>query len=273
MIAVPWSTVFAQAEAPSKSDHITRHSYSDQSLTKAAPYLLYHPKGNPPPEKRSLLIYLYGAGGSVELYNFKRAPYALLREQLAQRGYTVLVPDLGKYHFMNTQAKKTLDGMVAQVLKNESIPANRVHVMGTSMGGGSSLAYALHRPDMIRSVCAVMPMTDFKDWVIENKGYVDLVANAYGGTYEKAPEVYDQNSAIKNVEGFKKIPVMLVHGNADSTVLYSQSTKLADLLESKSYAYTLCTAEGQGHKDEAMQEFQSQAAQFFDNASKPLGGK
>ncbi len=259
--------VEAQEEAVSKTEVITQHRYTDQQSNTTAPYLMYPPASDTPYAKRSLLIFLYGAGGSIENYNLKREPYAQLREQLAQRGYYVIVPELGKFHFMNAQAKATLDGIVAQVLQEERIPVNRVHVMGTSMGAGSSLAYTLHRPEMIRSVCAVMPMTDMKDWVIENPGYADRLAKVYGGTYDQVPEAYDRNSAIKHVAVFEHIPVMLVHGTSDRTVLYTQSKRLADLLEANEFAYTLCTAEGQGHKDEAMREYQLIAADFFDAAT------
>jgi dipeptidyl aminopeptidase/acylaminoacyl peptidase len=265
--------VYVQAESPGATtsqppEWITRHTYEHPTPDKVTEYLLYHPSANTPPTKRSLLIFLYGAGGSIDLYNIKRPPYALLREQLATRGYYIVVPDLGKFHFMNDAAKKSLDGVVAQILTQQEIPEERVHVMGTSMGAGSSLAYAIHRPDLIQSVCAVMPMTDFATWVVENPGYVDRVAKAYGGTYEQAPEAYDRNSALKNGDAFANIPVMLIHGNADKIVIYEQSQRLATLLQDKSYACDFVTADKQGHKDEVMRAFQPRAVEFLEAAVK-----
>lgn len=264
-------------------DRITRHDFTDPASKTVTPYLLYHPVGtkvsdNGTPassasktkasDKHSLVIFLYGAGGSLNGYNIRREPYALLRAQLAKRGYYILIPDLGKRHFMNDAAKATLDGIVAEVLKQQQIASNRVHVMGTSMGGGSSLAYAIHRPDLIRSVCAVMPMTDFAAWVQENQGYEKQVAAAFGGTRQQIPAAYDRNSAVKRIDAFEKIPVMLVHGNRDHTVLYRHSQELADLLHKKQFHCVLYTADGQGHKDEVMRNFQLQAADFFDAAAK-----
>ncbi len=250
------------------SDTITRHAFEDSEKGTTTPYLLYHPANDTPTSQRSLLIFLYGAGGSIENYNFKRPPYAMLRGELAARGYYVVVPELGPKHFMSDAAKAALDGVVSQVLKEEEIPQKRVHVMGTSMGAGSSLAYAIHRPDLIRSVCAVMPMTDFATWVVENPRYEAPVAKAYGGTYAEMPEAYDRNAALKNPDAFAKIPVMLIHGNADNTVLYSNSQKLAELLQEKKYVCEFYTAAGQGHKDEVMQDFQTEAIDFFEAASK-----
>lgn len=256
---------YAQESAP--AENITRQEYQDPNTKTATPYLLYTP-ATTPTEKRSLLIFLYGAGGSIENYNIKRPPYAQLRAQLAERGYYMIVPELGKKHFMNDRAKATLDGIVAQVLEQQQIPATRVHVMGTSMGAGSSLAYAIHRPDLIQSVCAVMPMTDFATWVVENPRYHDSVASAFGGTYEEVPEAYDRNSAIKNIDAFAKIPVMLIHGNADPIVLYENSQRLAQKLQEKNYMVEFHTVENQAHKDDVMEPFQTQAMAFFEAATK-----
>jgi len=265
--------LFVQAESPSAnttepSEQITRHAYTHPTPDKVTDYLLYHPRTDTSPAKHSLLIFLYGAGGSLDLYNIKRPPYAQLRAQLAERGYYIVVPDLGKFHFMNDEAKKSLDGVVAQIRVQQEISKERVHVMGTSMGAGSSLAYAIHRPDLIQSVCAVMPMTDFATWVVENPSYLERVAKAYGGTYEQVPDAYDRNSSIRNVDAFANIPVMLIHGNADKIVVYEQSQRLAKSLQDKNYVCKFYTADKQGHKDEVMRNFQRQAIEFFDAAVK-----
>jgi dipeptidyl aminopeptidase/acylaminoacyl peptidase len=230
--------------------------------------LLYHPAESTNVSERSLLIFLYGAGGSLENYNIARPPYNALRAQLAERGFYIMVPDLGKGHFMSDAAKTTLDGMVDHILEQERIRPNHVHIMGTSMGAGSSLAYAIHRPALIRSVCAVMPMTDFAQWVVENPRYLMPVAEAYGGTYEREPEAYDRNSAIRNVDAFAKIPVMLIHGNADEIVVYEQSKRLAELMKLKKYPCNFYTAEQMGHEDEVMRNFQAETVEFIEDANK-----
>lgn len=247
---------------------ITRHEFQDPDTDVATPYLLYHPEPSTKAIERSLLIFLYGAGGSLENYNIARPPYAMLRAQLAERGFYIVVPDLGKGHFMNDAAKTTLDGMVDHILEVHTIRPNHVHIMGTSMGAGSSLAYAIHRPAFIRSVCAIMPMTDFAQWVLENPGYEASVAEAYGGTYLQVPEAYDRNSAIQNVDAFAKISVMQIHGNADDIVVYEQSKRLADLLKEKKYRYEFYTAVKMGHEDEIMRNYQAETVEFIEAANK-----
>lgn len=261
--AVGKSVTSSQA-VPADLEVITQHEFIDPDSGDLAPYLLYEPAADTSSEQRSLLIYLYGARGSLKNYNIARDPYAQLRAALAARGYYILVPDLGRLHFMNDHAKKTLDGIVDQVLKQQQISSDRVHIMGTSMGGGSSLAYAIHRPDLVRSVCAVLPMTDFSTWIVENPKYAPGLEAAYDGTPETNSEAYDINSAVKNLDAFARTPVMLIHGKLDKTVFYDHSQKLADLLQTKGYECVLYTVDDLGHQDEVMREYQIQAADFFD---------
>jgi len=268
LATVSSTDAWAQEQATATAEKIERKEVKDAASGAATPYLLYHPAETTPAEDRSLLIFLYGAGGSLNNYNIRRPPYDLLRSQLAKRGYYIVVPELGPSHFMNQAARTKLDNVVAQVLKQQHISDKRVHVMGTSMGGGSSLAYAISRPDLIRSVCAVMPMTDFATWVKENPRYAPRVAAAYGGTSDKAPKAYQQTSAIENVDAFAKIPVMLIHGNADPIVDYQQSVRLAKRMQEKKYQCVLHTVEGKAHQDEVMRKLQQQAVDFFEAAAK-----
>jgi dipeptidyl aminopeptidase/acylaminoacyl peptidase len=260
------SPLFAAETDETFTEKITRHQYSDPQTGKITPYLLYHPVKKSDSQPTSLLIYLHGAGGSLKSYNYSREPYQKLRKELSRRGFYVVVPELGKLHFMNAAAKQALDGVTAQVLTAQKISQRRVHIMGTSMGGGSSLAYTLHRPDLIRSVCAVMPMTDFADWIRENPRYAKPVSAAYGGSPQQVPDAYHVSSAIQNVDTFQKIPVMLIHGLKDRTVLPRHSQKLAERLTEKQFQCELIILDDLAHSDEVMRSVQIQAADFFEKA-------
>jgi pimeloyl-ACP methyl ester carboxylesterase len=252
--------------APALTEKISLNNLTDPKNGHAIPYLIYEPTSPPSTDNRSLLIYLYGRGGSVGKYNFQKEPYAKLRAKLAQRGFYVLVPELGPNHFMNDQAKQTLDALVDRVLSDYQINSGRVHIMGTSMGGGAALAYTIHRPDLIRSVCAVMPMTDLSAWVIESPRYAPILAASYGGTPKTQPEAYDINSAINFPDSFADIPVLLIHGKMDTTVRYEHSRKLNELLQSNNYQSTLYAVEDLKHSDDVVRDYQIQVADFFNVA-------
>ncbi|WP_417388766.1 hypothetical protein [Gimesia sp.] len=64
------------------SEKITRHEYSNPQTGRITPYLLYHPDAEANAQSSSLLIFLYGAGGSLKSYNYSREPYQKLRSEL-----------------------------------------------------------------------------------------------------------------------------------------------------------------------------------------------
>lgn len=190
------------------------------------PYLVSKPILPTEKADRWLVVYLYGAGGTLEDCNLAQPQYARIRERLSRNGAYVVVPDLGKSHFMNEPAQEVLTGVIGKVLADYEIDPSHVHLLGTSMGGGSSLAYALHQPGKIRSVCAIMPMTDFADWITQTPQYWPRVEGAYGGSPIERPGIYSDNSAMKHADVLAKIPVLMIHGTADTVVLPSHSKKL-----------------------------------------------
>jgi len=98
---------------------------------------LYAPQ--PVPEgKAGLVVHLYGSGGSHESYNVGRPPVDEFRRLLAARAYWLVVPELGPRHWMNDAACNQVDAVIAAMVQHERVDPGRVHLLGTSMGGGSS---------------------------------------------------------------------------------------------------------------------------------------
>ena len=226
-------------------------------------YLLTEPSRPTAPKDRWMVVFLHGAGGSLQGYNLSRPQYAKIRQALSEHGAYVVVPALGGLHFMNDEAKESLTHLIDQVLADYQIDRNRVHLMGTSMGAGSALAYAVNFPDRVRSVCAIMPMTDFGEWAVQSPKYGERLKVAYGGTMKEKPEAYDRNSALKNADALAKIPVLLVHGTADKTVPVSHSEKLAAILKAKGYRCTFIRVEDAGHSDDIVTDVQDQIVNFL----------
>jgi dipeptidyl aminopeptidase/acylaminoacyl peptidase len=230
---------------------------------KTVAYLVTEPARPTAPKDRWLLVFLHGAGGSLTGYNLSRPPYAKIRQALADSSAYVIVPALGGLHFMNDEAKGSLTKVIEHVVADYQIDPKRVHLMGTSMGAGSSLAYAVNFPDRVRSVCAIMPMTDFAEWARQKPAYAERMRVAYGGTVDERPGAYDANSAVKHADALAKIPVFLVHGTADTGVPISHSDALAAILKAKGYPCTYVRLEGAAHKDEIVAPLQDQIASFL----------
>jgi pimeloyl-ACP methyl ester carboxylesterase len=121
-----------------------------------ASYLLMTSTGGTTSGKHPLIVYLYGRGGAIQpgQYNLATSAYNKFRQVASNRGYDIIVPELGTDDWMNDQAQHTLDAIIADAGTKNLVNLNVVQVMGVSMGGGSALAYAIHRPDLVKSVSA-----------------------------------------------------------------------------------------------------------------------
>jgi len=61
--------------------------------------------------RASLLIHLYGSGGSHTEFNLARHSYDLFRRLMAERGYWIVVPELGPHHWMGPAACASTSAM------------------------------------------------------------------------------------------------------------------------------------------------------------------
>ena len=234
----------------------------------AASYLLMTPSGASTGGTHPLIVYLYGRGGSIQpgQYNLADSSYNQFRQLASSQGYDIIVPELGTDDWMNNQAEQTLDAIIADAGAKNPINLNAVNVMGMSMGGGSALAYTIHRPDLIKAVCSLSGMSDFAQWVQENPTYLSSVSTAYGGSPSQVPAAWAKTSAMENLGAFTNIPVYLVHGSADTTVPPSQSIQLYDALTNLGDNVTLQLAQGLGHVDGVVTPYSANIVDFFNSA-------
>lgn len=263
---------FAQPVLPPSTRPVTtppiyvdhRHELDAERGQPALSFRVLEPASHAPSEKAPLLIYLHGAGGSLDEVNLMRAEYDRLRNLLSRRGYYLLLPGLGPSHWMNDLAKDHLDRIVDRAMDLYPIDRKRVHIMGTSMGGGGALTYAIHRPDLIRSVCSHLGMTDMNRWYRETNGYGGPLDRAFGGSPDANPVPYEKRSAIRNIEAFSNLPVFLVYGARDRLVSPEHGRRLADALTAKGFHAQYREHPTEGHTDRSIRGFEDDLAAFFD---------
>ena len=210
-----------------------------------------------------IVLHLYGHGGSCREYNIMRSPYAEARRLLRERGYWLVVPDLGGSHWMNNAACKILDSVIHGMITAHGVNPDRVHILGTSMGGGSGLAYVMRRPGRIRSICAVFPMTDFAQWVQESPAYLQRIAEAHGVKLSEATPVLRAISPLLHSASFADIPVLLMHGDSDSIVPVHHSRDFAAALKKQGSPVTYREVSGVGHDDAIAEPFQREIVEFL----------
>ncbi|MFB3902505.1 MAG: alpha/beta hydrolase family protein [Acidobacteriota bacterium] len=174
---------------------------------------------------------------------------------------------------MNERARRTLDAILERVIGGYSIDPGRIHLMGTSMGGGSALAYAIHRPGLARSVCAVIAMTDLARWYAETETYRADLVKALGGSPEEAPEAYAPFSALCNLEEtFRQMPLFLTGAEKDDRVFPDHAHLLAERLAAKGYPVIYREAAGAGHSNQAFAPFGAEVARLSRRPDVTIGG-
>ena len=215
--------------------------------------------------KPGLVVHLYGSSGSHRSghYNVGRSPYDEFRRLLAERGYWLVVPELGGRHWMNEAASAQVDAVIAAMVDIEGVDPDRVHLFGTSMGAGSSLIYAMRRPKKIKSVVAVFPMTDFSRWLEEKPGYRAPVEQAHGIAPENRDVSLRKISPLQHVDAFRDTELFLLHGTRDSIVNPDHSRRFVKALRDKGYSVTYREAEGERHRDEIARPYQRELADFL----------
>jgi dipeptidyl aminopeptidase/acylaminoacyl peptidase len=250
---------------------IERISLSSSRDAKAA-YLLYTPSTAIESQRYPGVIALYGAGGSLQHYNFADPAFESLRDELDRRGYFVIVPELGPDHFMDTDAVQRLDAVLQDALTRGPIDGDKICLIGSSMGGGSAFAYAIQRPERIRAIVSHMGMTDFAVWWSENPKFRPGLEQSFGGSPATNPDEYAKRSAQMNLAKLRDIPVMCIHGTQDSTVLATHSEALVHARKSIVTKTELRLIDGGSHDNSTMQNCGAMVAAFLDQSLNRLQG-
>ncbi|MBV9387363.1 MAG: alpha/beta fold hydrolase [Chroococcidiopsidaceae cyanobacterium CP_BM_ER_R8_30] len=161
-----------------------------------------------------VLLYLHGNGSNIGA----AVAYANLFNQL---GFSVLVIDYRGYGRSEggfpTEGRVYQDASVAwdYLVKEKLIPPSQIFVFGHSLGGAIAINLALQHPDaaglIVESAFTSMrQMVDYegKYWMFP----VNLLLN----------QRFDSINKIKSLQ----VPILLIHGTADSVVPYTMSQQL-----------------------------------------------
>lgn len=230
--------------------------------TQSEPYLLEQPTVVTPGKKHPLIVFLHGRGGTHKL-QWLKSDLDTFRQRAAERGYFALSPHLGKDNWMNARARRVLNALLDQVLKSRPIDRERVFVMGMSMGGGGALTFAVHHGERVRAVCDIFGVTDFTQFYNSGR-YHGSLSQAFGGTPESVPEVYQAQSAITRIDAFAKIPVFVLHGDKDRAVPTDHSRQFVKAMMIPGYDVVYRQVQGGTHTSSLIQGYEDEILAFFD---------
>lgn len=189
------------------------------------PAVLVHPEANHEArEMRGVIRELAAAGYLAVAADYKRMANGVIREPL----FTWQDPD---------DPRALLD----LVRRRPDVDPERIGALGFSQGGVYSLLIAAYT-GQIRAVVAYYPVTDFSTWLREaSKGNAGrrFVFRLIRRTFrkqtgvksaEELDEILGRASAMRQAEAIRA-PVLLVHGDRDTTAPLGESERLAAKLK------------------------------------------
>jgi pimeloyl-ACP methyl ester carboxylesterase len=243
-------------------------SFVPKGETEPEPYLIEKPASTEPGMRHPLIVWLHGRGGDHK-GQWRLKGFTQFRKRAAERGYFVLCPHLGTDHWMNARARRVLTEMLDKTLMSYPIDKARVHMMGMSMGGGGSLIYTMHNKGRVRSVCNIFGVTDYTQFLKDSPQYKPSMSKALGGTPDTIPDVYRAQSVMDHLDAFEKLPILVLHGDADMVVPVHHSRQFVNAMKKRGYNVRYKEVPGGRHLSSFIQGFEDEILDFFDATGEP----
>jgi dipeptidyl aminopeptidase/acylaminoacyl peptidase len=180
---------------------------------------------------------------------------------LANRGYVVLQPNYrgsggyGKAFYekgegqWGRQMQDDLDDGMDWLAKDGVIDPKRVCIIGSSYGGYAALWGATRNPERYRCAASFAGVSDLGRQLKYQINF--RISKRYRKDWHKtvqgAPDFDTKTVSPLYKVGQLKVPVLIVHGDADQTVPYKQSKLYADALAKAGKTYEFHTYKEEGH--------------------------
>ena len=226
---------------------------------------------------------IFNRGGNRHAGALKVAHGAITLGQIAKEGYVVIASQYrgnagseGQEEFGGKDVNDVL--ILTKVLEEvKSADTNKVGMYGWSRGGMMTYI-ALTQTDKIKAAVVGGAVSDAYGTIkdrpsMEANVFAELIPNYE----ENRVEELDKRSAVKWANKFsKKVPILMLHGNADWRVKPEQSLQLALEFEKYRIPYRLIMFEGGDHGiSEHKSEVNKQVINWFDrflkkNESTPI---
>jgi poly(3-hydroxybutyrate) depolymerase len=236
----------AQEAGKSTQSRIQKRTYDFKEAGKEMEYALFVPSTYDKERKTPLMVALHGLGSNPQ----QILRYPKLTDLAEEHGYIVVAPmgynargwygqrspKMGKTEPENLSELSEKDVMnVLDIVRKEfNVDADRIYLMGHSMGGGGTWHLGLKYPDVWAGLAPIAP-----------------------AIFRKA----------EDVEKIKHLPVILVQGDQDKLVPVDGARRWAEEMKKLDMTYEYIEVPGGGHVDVAFQNL-PKIFDFFDKHRK-----
>lgn len=213
-------------------------------------YRIFEPKQLKPGHKYPVVVGVYGGPGAQRVTN-SWSPKDLYFQYLVQQGYIVFQLDNRGSENRGKQFEDAIYKKLAVAEINDqkvgvdylrSLPyvdAKHIGIYGHSYGGYMSIMAMFKAGDYFAAGVSGAPVTD---WALYDTHYTER----YLGHPAQNADGYRDSAVFPYVDGLKG-KLLIYHGMADDNVLFTHSTKLFSLLQSKGKPFEMMTYPGSKH--------------------------
>jgi len=239
----------AQAEAPLPEP--VRESFNCSADGSRWPCLLQLPAAEP----SAILLYLHGhyadetQGMTPGSYN---DAFGKLRRECLARRIAYVTAWYGGNTWMGPSAEAGLTDLIG--LLRARWPGRPVYLCGGSMGGSSTLVFAVRRPELLAGAIALCPAADIQAYQAFAAGSpnptLQNIAAAIALHYQAGSSALEEElrarSALLNAERLT-MPCYLAHGAADALIPVEPTRALAERLQELGRRIRYVEIEGGDH--------------------------
>ena len=215
-------------------------------LTKENVYMFaYTNIGDLTPRKvKAIVVNFHGLGGGEHMEN--EMPGAM---RYTERGYGFFFPYCGPWNWMNPNSVKLCDEIVDLFIKELDLPEDTpVIPTGGSMGGLSSLVYAMESRHMIGCVAVSCPVCDLPFHYYERDDIPHTMRCAYGAYGDDLIATLTEHSPMQNIGKLPHVPYFFAHCTEDDDVhIVHHSDKLVPLMREAGHDVTYIRVPDRGH--------------------------
>ena len=185
-------------------------------------------------------------------------------QYLAARGYAVFQPNFrgsegfGRafidkgYGEWGRKMQDDINDGVKSLVDQKIVDPQRICIVGASYGGYAALAGATFTPDLYRCAVSISGVADLREYLKSRRKRFGTDSELY--SYWKK-QIGDPDSDAARIDSVSpalhvqqiRVPILLVHGDADEIVPYEQSQKFKKILDKAGRKTELITLEDEGH--------------------------
>ena len=167
--------------------------------------LNYHIFSPADEENKPLVIVFHGFGDTRNLLTYRTAVDWAEPENQKKRPCYVIAPTIDDmvYYLPDKRDKifEDLKSLIDTMILEGKVNSSKIYVMGNSFGGMSTIEFSEKYPDTVAAALALCPAVNYSD------------------------------TAVKNLEKMKDVPIRLAHAEHDNTIPAGESLKIRDALE------------------------------------------